>query len=69
MNPSDLPYLKRVIYRLFGRVRIDVRVTNDEGATSQFYLAKCRYHGPFEDFPHGWEDELRCPSCWGEVTA
>ncbi len=67
MKPSELPYLKRAIYRLFGRVRIDIRVTNNEGATSQFYLEKCPIHGPYESPLHKWREELRCPECYEMV--
>jgi len=28
-----------------------------------FYIAKCRQHGYFLDYPHGWSGYLHCPLC------
>lgn len=63
MNPSELTFLKRMIYRLFGLVRIDVREIGPPGLKTQFYLVNCSIHGPFETYKQGWRRELRCPGC------
>jgi hypothetical protein len=28
-----------------------------------FFLALCRHHGFFVDYPHGYDEYLSCPDC------
>ena len=30
------------------------------------YVARCDRHGLYEDYPHGWKQELECPECLQE---
>lgn len=31
------------------------------------YLVRCRKHGLFEDYPHGWDETFICPKCAQEI--
>ena len=59
----DLSLAKRIIFRIFGRVYLEHRQHEDWSGPNPFYLVKCPEHGPFEDYPHGYKEELRCPIC------
>lgn len=56
------------MFRLFGKVYLEHRELEEWEDPMPFYLVNCPVHGPFEDFPHGWERELRCLKCLGIVT-
>jgi len=60
---SDLPLAKRLRLRITGRVYLEHRQRDGWREPNPFYLANCPIHGPYEDYPHGWEGELRCPRC------
>jgi hypothetical protein len=32
------------------------------------YLVKCRRHGLFEDYPHGYREYFICPKCLQEAN-
>lgn len=32
-----------------------------------FYASRCKKHGVFEDYPHGYYDRLDCPGCLKEL--
>ncbi len=62
-KPSDLPFFKRIRYRLFGKVYLEHRQHDGWSGALPFYLVECHAHGPFEDYPHGFKGKLRCPVC------
>jgi len=63
MNVSDLPLVKRIKFRIFGKVYLEHRQNEGWSGPMPFYLANCPEHGPFEDYPHGFDGLLRCPKC------
>ena len=63
LKVPDLPLVKRIRLRIFGRVYLEHRQPEGWSGALPFYLVSCPEHGPFEDYPHGWEGRLRCPRC------
>jgi len=63
MKASDLPLGKRIVFRIFGRVYLEHRQHEGWSEPNPFYLVNCPIHGPYEDYPHGFDGELRCPRC------
>jgi len=63
LKVPDLPLAKRIRLRIFGRVYLEHRQLEGWRGPLPFYLASCPEHGPFEDYPHGFEGQLRCPRC------
>ena len=63
MKSSDLPLDKRIRFRIFGRVYLEHRQHEGWSGSNPFYLVNCPEHGPYEDYPHGYREELRCPKC------
>ena len=63
MSEPKLSLFTKVSVRLLGPSRIGE--IKEEGWTGSMplYAAKCKEHGYFTDYPHGWERELRCPEC------
>ena len=39
------------------------QVLREGAAPTPFYIAKCRIHGYYVDYPHGFEGKLRCLLC------
>jgi len=64
LDPSKLPTGKRIIYRLFGSVYLEHRQLEGWSGPLSFHLVKCPVHGPYEDYPHGYDQAFRCPKCW-----
>ena len=62
---SDLPLMKRIIFRLYGKVYLEHRQLKGWRRPLPFYLVICPVHGPFEDYPHEYYSEARCPKCYG----
>jgi hypothetical protein len=59
---------KRFIVFLNGIAKLEQRPIPSTGNIVWFYLGKCRKHGYFEDYSHGFEGEeyLNCPECLKE---
>jgi len=59
-------WLKRIRLRIFGRVYLEHRTRPGWSGALPFYRVNCPIHGLYEDYPHGWEGELRGPDCWSD---
>ena len=55
---------EKIVLMFRGRVYREHRTREGWSGFLPFYLAKCREHGYFEDYPHGYVDYLSCPECW-----
>jgi len=58
-----LSWVQRVKLRISGHVYIEHRKKPGWKKAHPHYLAKCKTHGFYVDYPHGWEEKLRCPKC------
>lgn len=63
---SDVSLFKRIVIRIFGHIYLEHRLYEGWTESLPFYLAKCSKHGYYESYPHGYEQELRCPKCLEE---
>ena len=57
---------QRIKVKLFGRAYLEHRTRPGWKGYLPFYLAYCSEHGYFEDYPHGEDSYLICPSCLKE---
>ena len=64
MKLNELSFGKRIIFQLFGRVRINDRVLREGGPPVPHYLARCKVHGPYVSYAGGHGEWLRCPTCF-----
>jgi len=48
---------------IFGRFHIFNDQKEGWRGKLPFYIAKCKKHGYFIDYPHGYEKRLDCPLC------
>ena len=53
---------KRFIVLINGRAKIRIGQYNN-GNPCQIYLAKCKWHGYFEDSLHGYAEYMTCSKC------
>jgi len=60
MKPTFIQKLKVAI---FGYTFIHKRILREGAESTPFYIAKCRIHGYFSDYPHKFKAEIRCPMC------
>ena len=56
-------FIEKVKLLFTGRVYRGHRKRKGWTGSLPFYVAKCRTHGYFEDYPHGYSDYLSCPEC------
>lgn len=64
MKLNELSFGKRIIFRLFGRVRIEGRALKAGAFPTPHYLVRCKDHGPYVSYAHGYGEWLRCPACF-----
>ncbi len=56
-------FWQRLKVALFSRCYLEHRQREDWTAPLPFFVAKCKLHGYFEDYPHGYRETLYCPVC------
>ena len=62
-----LSWRQRFRLFLFGSVFV---YTKDLGRGKLYYYAvRCKLHGLFVDYPHGFHQEFGCPKCMKEAKA
>jgi hypothetical protein len=54
--------LDRPRFRLVGAVYVGHRARPGWSGSLPFYRFRCSAHGLVEDYPHGFEGRLECPS-------
>lgn len=54
---------QRLRVAIFGRCYLEKRLKPGWKGPLPFYIAKCKEHGYFEDYPHSWDEYLTCPEC------
>ena len=64
MKLNELSFGKRIIFRLFGRVRIEDRVLREGAPPTPHYLTRCKKHGPYVSYARGYGEWLNCPTCF-----
>lgn len=57
------PLKTRLKVRVFGMAKLDVRQPENFTAPTQFYLARCKIHGYYEDYLHGHDGYVYCKKC------
>ena len=62
----SLPLLRRIQLKLFGYTYIGHRRQPGWKGPLPFYAFNCGVHGLVEDYPHGYNKRLDCPSCLRE---
>ena len=63
---ATLTFRRRVALKLHGRVYIRHEQRPGWRRPLPIYLAVCPRHGPFLDYPHGYNERLDCPICLEE---
>ena len=66
INALNLSFSQRLRLRIFGSVYVEHRKKNSWNKALPHYLAKCKKHGYFIDYPHGRYEKLVCPECLEE---
>jgi hypothetical protein len=64
----DLSRQQKLALRLKGRVILRYEQRDGWLRPLPIYASKCRKHGVYEDYAHGWKEELECPACLFERT-
>ena len=59
----QLTLKQKLALKTKGRVFLRYEIRDDWTGPLTIYAAKCGKHGLFEDYLHGWEEELECPEC------
>lgn len=59
----ELSKFQKLRLRIIGHVPIGTRRKKDWTADIMHYAFKCSIHGIVVDYPHGFEERLRCPKC------
>jgi len=58
-----LSKVERIRLRIMGRVYIGDRIRDDWKKALPHFLARCKKHGLYLDYGHGWKLEIECPAC------
>lgn len=59
-----LSWRNRLSLFVNGKIYVGLRSGEDwEGGKAPHFIFKCKVHGYVVSYPHGWEEELRCPEC------
>ena len=66
ISESSLPLLSRLQLKLFGYAYVRHRRQPGWRGLLPFYAFKFGVHGLVEDYPHGYNKRLDCPSCMRE---
>jgi hypothetical protein len=66
--PSELSLFKRLVLRLCGHVYIGSRTMPGWSSSLPFYAFRCPVHGLVVDYPRGFNEKLRCPLCFEDMT-
>ena len=66
--PSELSLFKRLVLWLCGHVYIGSRTMPGWSGSLPFYAFRCPVHGLVADYPRGFNDRLRCPLCFEDMT-
>ena len=66
---KSLSWWKRIVLRLRGYVFLRCEKRQGWKAYLPIYLVKCKKHGYYEDYPHGFppREYFLCPKCLEEV--
>lgn len=54
---------QRVQLAIIGRAFSHSEILKEGDPPTPFYIAKCKIHGHYLDYPHGFKSEIRCPMC------
>ena|GEM_PF-2440983 len=54
---------QKLTLKIQGRVLLRYEKREGWARPLPIYAAKCSRHGLYEDYPHGWKEELECPKC------
>lgn len=64
---QSLSLVDKLKYVLFGKVYLEHRQLEGWSGPLPFYLLNCEVHGPYEDYPHGYDGHFSCPVCYTEM--
>ena len=59
-----LGLFQRVVLWVSGCVAVGEK--RFERGSLPLYAVRCKRHGLFKDYPHGWDGYFTCPKCWEE---
>ena len=59
----ELTLVQKIILKLFGIVFTENRMKPGWRGPLPFYAFKCPVHGLVENYPHGYNERLKCPLC------
>lgn len=62
-SEPQLSLKQKLALKTKGRVFLRYEIRDDWVRPLPVYASKCDKHGLFEDYPHGWKEELECPQC------
>jgi len=64
--PPKLTLKQSLAVKVRGRAFLRYEKREGWAHPAPIYAAKCDRHGLYEDYPHGWGNELECPICLQE---
>ena len=64
--PERLTLLQRLRLRLFGHVFYRYMKRPEWRGRLPVYIVRCKRHGLFLDYPHGFRGYFTCPKCFRE---
>ena len=59
-----LTWRRRLFLLLDGRAHVENRGPPEFSASTPLYLTRCKTHGFYVDYLHGWAKTLLCPGCF-----
>ena len=59
-----LTWKRKLALLLDGRAHVENRGLPEFYNSTPLYLARCKDHGVYVDYPHGYGEVLRCPGCF-----
>jgi len=58
---------QKIQLKLSGNAFLEYRRKPGWSGSLPFYVFRCPKHGLMEDYPHGYQKELRCIECFKEA--
>ena len=63
IDPDSLTLRQRIALKLTGKVYVGHYAEPGWSGKSPFYLLRCKKHGLYVTYPHGYDRDLPCPRC------
>ena len=60
---ANLGIKQQLSLRLFGRAKLREAMKHSWSGKLWFYVVKCKLHGYYIDYAHGYREYFMCPEC------